>query len=132
MVYRIYLWTEDPSELQAAEKVEWYRCILVFWEAWWNHAFNGEEMKLFKILCLDVKLKNDESKFSPIMTVKCEEQMIKCDKVWSTIVTVGPQVSEPSVHSCFASNHSTFNNIKEQIQQTHQSICEGVNRAIQN
>ena len=29
-----------------------------------------EEMKLCKILDLNVKLKNDENKFSPIMTVK--------------------------------------------------------------
>ena len=65
------------------------------------------------------------------MTVKWEEQMIKCEKVWSTIVTVGPQVCEPSVNSCFAYNHSTFTNIKYEISQNHWGICKGVNRAIQ-
>ena len=37
-------------------------------------------MKLCKILGLNVKLKNDESKSSPIMTVKWEEKVLKCDK----------------------------------------------------
>ena len=36
-------------------------------------------MKLCKILGLNVKLKPDESKFSPIMTVKWEEKVLKCD-----------------------------------------------------
>ena len=37
-------------------------------------------MKLCKILGLDVQLKNDERKFWPIMTVKWEEKVLKCDK----------------------------------------------------
>ena len=37
-------------------------------------------MKLSKILGLNVKLKNEESKSSPIMTVKWEEKVLKCDK----------------------------------------------------
>ena len=37
-------------------------------------------MKLCKILGLNVKLENDESKFLPIMTVKLEEKVVKCDK----------------------------------------------------
>ena len=37
-------------------------------------------MKLCKIFGLNVKLKNDKSKFSPIMTVKWEENVLKCDK----------------------------------------------------
>ena len=54
--------------------------ILVFWESWRNHVVNWEEMILCKILGLNVKLKNDKSKSSPIMTVKWEEQVLKCDK----------------------------------------------------
>ena len=34
-----------------------------------QHVVNCEQMKLNKILGLNVKMKNDESKFSPIMTV---------------------------------------------------------------
>ena len=45
-----------------------------------NHAVNCEEMKLCKILSLNVKLKNDKRKFLPIMTVKWEEKVLKCDK----------------------------------------------------
>ena len=41
---------------------------------------NCEVMKLCKILGLNVKLKNDESKFSTITTVKREEKVLKCDK----------------------------------------------------
>ena len=37
-------------------------------------------MKLCEISGLNVKLKNDEGKFSPIMTVKWEEKVLKCDK----------------------------------------------------
>ena len=60
--------------------------ILVFWELWGNHIINCEEIKPRKILGLNVKLKNDESKFSTIMTVKWEENVLKCDKgeVWSS------------------------------------------------
>ena len=54
--------------------------MLVIWESWQNHVVNWEEMKDCKILSLNVKLKNDESKFSPIMTVKWEEKVLKCDK----------------------------------------------------
>ena len=43
--------------------------ILVFWESLRNHAVNCEEMKLCKILGLNVKLKNGKSKVSPIMKV---------------------------------------------------------------
>ena len=45
-----------------------------------GHLVNCEEMKLCKILGLNVKLKNYESIFSPIMTVKREENLLKCDK----------------------------------------------------
>ena len=41
---------------------------------------NCEEMKLCKILSLNVKLKNDENKLSPIMTGKWEENVLKCNK----------------------------------------------------
>ena len=41
---------------------------------------NCEEMKLHKILGLNVRMKNDVSKVSPIMTVKWEEKVLKCDK----------------------------------------------------
>ena len=54
--------------------------ILVFWESGRNHVVNCEEIKLCKILGLDVKLKNDESNFSLIMTVKWEGKDLKCDK----------------------------------------------------
>ena len=37
-------------------------------------------MKFGKILGLNVKLKNDESKFSITMAVKGEEKVLKCDK----------------------------------------------------
>ena len=33
-----------------------------------------------EISSLNVKLKNDESELSPIMTVKFEEKVLKCDK----------------------------------------------------
>ena len=47
----------------------------------WNRdVVNREEMKLCKILGLKVELKNDKSKFSPIMTFKWEEKVLKCDK----------------------------------------------------
>ena len=36
-------------------------------------------MKFGKIFGLNVKLKNDESKFSITMTVKWEEKVLKCD-----------------------------------------------------
>ena len=38
-------------------------------------------MKLCKILGLNVKLKNDESKFLPIMTVKWEESFLNVTNV---------------------------------------------------
>ena len=38
------------------------------------------EMKLYKIVGLNVKLKNEDSKLSPTMTVKWEEKMLKSDK----------------------------------------------------
>ena len=41
---------------------------------------NCEEMKLCKILSLNVKLKNDENNLFPIMTGKWEERVLKCDK----------------------------------------------------
>ena len=47
--------------------------ILVFWESRLNHVVNCEEMKLCKILALNVKLKKSESKILPIITVKWEE-----------------------------------------------------------
>ena len=37
-------------------------------------------MKLCKILGPNVKLKHDESVFSPIMTVQWEEKVLNCDK----------------------------------------------------
>ena len=40
--------------------------ILVFWELSQNHVDHCEEMKLCNNLGLNVKLKNDESIFSPI------------------------------------------------------------------
>ena len=47
--------------------------ILVFWESRLNHVVNCEEIKLCKILALNVKLKKSESKILPIVTVKWEE-----------------------------------------------------------
>ena len=38
------------------------------------------EMKLYKIVGLNEKLKNEDSKLSPTMTVKWEEKMLKSDK----------------------------------------------------
>ena len=46
--------------------------ILVFWEQWQNHVVNCEEMKLCKIVGLNVTMKTDESKNLPIMTDKWE------------------------------------------------------------
>ena len=54
--------------------------ILVFWEVCRNHVLNCEEMKLCNNLGLNVKLKTDESKFLPTMTVKWEENVLECDK----------------------------------------------------
>ena len=51
--------------------------ILFSWESWRNHVVKCEEMQ---ILGLNVKLKNDESRFSPIMTVMWKEKVLKCDK----------------------------------------------------
>ena len=45
-----------------------------------KHVVNCEEMKLCTIVGLDVKLKNDESKFLPKMTVKWEKKVLKFDK----------------------------------------------------
>ena len=45
-----------------------------------NHVGNCEEVKLCKILGLNVKLKSDESKFLPIMTVKWGKKVLKCAK----------------------------------------------------
>ena len=36
--------------------------------------------RLNKILGLNVTMKNDKSNFLPIMTVKLEENVVKCDK----------------------------------------------------
>ena len=50
-----------------------------------------EEMNICKILGLNLKLKNDERKYSSIMTVKLEENVLKCDKREVRLaVTVGP------------------------------------------
>ena len=49
-------------------------------ESWQNHVVNCKEIKLCKILGLNVKLRNDVSRFSPIITVKSEEKLPKCDK----------------------------------------------------
>ena len=54
--------------------------ILVFWESSRNNVVNCEETKLCKTLGLNVKLKNDECRFSPAMTVKLKEKVLKCDK----------------------------------------------------
>ena len=43
-------------------------------------CYNCEAMKLRKIWGLIVKLNNDESKFSPIMTDSWEEKVVKLDK----------------------------------------------------
>ena len=60
--------------------------ILVFWESWQNHVVNCDKMKLCKIFGLYVKLKNDKSKFLPMMTAKWEEKVLKRDKLeaWSS------------------------------------------------
>ena len=54
--------------------------ILVFWESWRNHVVNCEEMKLWTILGLNVKMKTEESKILPIMKVKWENTVLNCDK----------------------------------------------------
>ena len=45
-----------------------------------KHPVKCEEIKLRNTLDLNVKVKTDESKIWPIMTVKCEDEMLKCDK----------------------------------------------------
>ena len=40
--------------------------ILVFWEAWQKHFVKCDEMKVCKILDLNLKVKTDESKFWPL------------------------------------------------------------------
>ena len=56
--------------------------ILVFWESWRNLVVNSEEMKLCKILGINVKLKNDKFKFSPIKEKKrcCNVTNVKYDR----------------------------------------------------
>ena len=54
--------------------------ILVFWEPCQKHPIRCKEIKLWNILDLNVKVKTDESKIWPKMTVKCEDEMLKCDK----------------------------------------------------
>ena len=54
--------------------------ILVFWESWRNSVVNCGEIELCKCLGLNVKLENDKSKFSQIMTVKWEKRLSICDK----------------------------------------------------
>ena len=44
------------------------------------HDFKCEQMRLYKILDFNVKVKADESKFWPIRTLKCENEVSKCDK----------------------------------------------------
>ena len=73
----------------------WYlvcmgRGVLVFWESWQDRVVNCEEMKLCKILGLNVKLKNDESKILPIMTVKWEEKVLKCEECEVRLSRSGP------------------------------------------
>ena len=36
-------------------------------------------MKFCKILDLNVKVKNEESKFWPIVTVYCDDEVLECD-----------------------------------------------------
>ena len=43
--------------------------LLVFWESWQHHVVSCEEMKICKILGLNVKIKTDESKILPVMKV---------------------------------------------------------------
>ena len=57
--------------------------MIVFWGAYWSFGNCDETMfltvkkiKLSKILGLNVKLKDDKSKFLPIMTVKWEEKVL--------------------------------------------------------
>ena len=45
-----------------------------------KHVVNCEEMKLCKIVGLNVKVKTDESKNLPIMTDKWENNALNCDK----------------------------------------------------
>ena len=63
--------------------------ILVFWESWQNHVVNCEEMKLCKIFGLNVKLKNDESKFLQKNDSKVGGKGSEIWQMWSTIVTDG-------------------------------------------
>ena len=55
--------------------------ILVFWESWRNLVVNSEEIELCKILGINVKLRNDKFKFSPIMEKKrcCDVTNVKYD-----------------------------------------------------
>ena len=61
--------------------VQWPNQIMTTWGAYWSFG-NCDKTKIFG---LNVKLKNDKSKFSPIMTVKWKEKKFrprpKCDKV---------------------------------------------------
>ena len=51
--------------------------MLVFWE---EQVVKLEELKLCNTLDFSVKVKTNESKFWPIATVKCEDEVSKCDK----------------------------------------------------
>ena len=59
--------------------------LFVFWSYFLLHwepttLVNLEFSTHSKILDLNVKVKTDESKNLPIMTVKCEDEVLKCDK----------------------------------------------------
>ena len=71
---------------------------LVFWESWQNHVVKCVEMKLCKVLDLKVKVKTDKSKFQPIMTVECEDEVLKCDNVRWNCHGRTPMHLHPGLH----------------------------------
>ena len=66
-------------------------------------------MKLYKILDLKVKLKTDEIKFQPIMTVKWEEKVLQCDKCEVKLSRQDPQENNFFVCQCV---HLPYNYLK--------------------
>ena len=79
----------NSGELDAAlvvKSMNFKGHTVVFWEVWWKQTDKCEEVrvkpwwKLHKILTLYVKMKTDESKFWPIMTVNMEYTALKCVK----------------------------------------------------
>ena len=59
-------------------------------------------MKFCKILDLNVKVKNEESKFWPIVTVYCDDEVLECDNC--AVRLSAKLVPNPQIHR---SRHSS-------------------------